>query len=185
MLLVPTWDLFYMSMGLVVVLYSCILGREWTAKIILASYAAILATDAFGMVFQSFLMSDQHINISRGFPDKEAFLFGWKMVFFVLMLIGFAKGAGYVVNLVEADSIVIRWGMRVVYGVMSGLLLVTALLVYTSGASFIFGAFGGAGFLNQVLTDPAYLSAPLVRALAENAKWIFLLPAATLLIRIR
>ncbi|MCX6807568.1 MAG: hypothetical protein NTZ80_02055 [Patescibacteria group bacterium] len=185
MLLAPTWDLVYIALGLTIVVYSCIIGRSWTAKIMLATYAAILATDAFGLFFENILMNAQYIDLSRGMASREIFLAFWKLGFFALFLIIFGRKVGYSLELNEPSSYTMRLGSRLLYGIMSAALIATAIMVYTTGASFIFGAFGGAGFLSQVMSSDLYRDTRLVSVIYENARWIFLIPVTVLIFRVK
>ncbi len=46
-----TWDLFILVFFVVIVAYSLIIGRGNTLKVILGTYVAALAADAFGNIF--------------------------------------------------------------------------------------------------------------------------------------
>ncbi len=186
MVLTPTWDIVYLALGTAIVVYSCIIDRAWTAKIILATYAAILATDAFGLLFESFLMNATYIDLSRGFADRVAFLAVCKLLAFAVTLVTFARKTGYSLELSDSESYFLNISSRVFYGLMSALLITTALLVYTTGSSFIFGAFGGLVSAQTAVSD-TYQGAgtEFVRLIYENARWIFLVPAGALLFRIK
>ncbi len=175
-----SWDLFIIVFFIIIVAYSLIIGRDNTLKVILGTYISALTADAIGNIFgKYFAGSEGFINILRLLQigtEKETVVFV-KILVFITMVILFAVKGAFSVSTMKEKSGVICLILSSVYAVMSAGLVISVILVFVSGVSFV----SGAQTASVTLTD-IYNESVLVKSMVSNSYVWFSLPAITFLI---
>ncbi|MBP7670974.1 hypothetical protein KA119_01630 [Candidatus Gracilibacteria bacterium] len=110
--------------------------------------------------------------------DSEAVVFV-KVIAFVLMVILFAVRGAFEVDALEDRSIAVRTILNALYAGMSAGLIISVILVFVSGVSFIGG--GNAETPGTALWD-LYNQSQLIRSILSNAYLWFSVPALAFLV---
>ncbi|MFA6992414.1 MAG: hypothetical protein WC269_04010 [Candidatus Gracilibacteria bacterium] len=177
-----SWDLFVLVFFIVIVAYSFIIGRDNTLKVILGTYVSMIAADAAGNLFgQYFSGSALFMNVLKLAAvgnEQEAMIFVKVLVFVVLVILFAVKGA-FSVRTVDDRSTPIRLVLSFLYAFMSASLIISTILVFVSGASFI--GSGDEASLASSLWN-VYNKSDLVRMIVNNSYFLFFLPALSFLI---
>lgn len=177
-----SWDLFIIVFFVVIVAYSLIIGRDNTLKVILGTYVAGLAADAtgnlFGKYFSGSEMFVKFLKFLNLGTDEEAVVFVKVLVFVILVILFSVKGA-FSVSTADDRSGPVRMALSIIYAFMSAGLIISIILVFVSGVSFIGGG-------STETTDSAlwgiYSQSKLVRSIVGNSYLWFSVPALSFLI---
>lgn len=177
-----SWDLFVVVFFIVIVAYSFIIGRDNTLKVILGTYVAALAADALGNIFGKYFSgSEAFVKLLKWAAldgENEAVVFV-KVVVFVALVIMFAVKGAFSVETVDDRSGPVRFVLSVVYAIMSAGLIISVILVFVSGISFIGGG-------NDLTTGTAlwdiYNASEMVRGIVANSYFWFSVPALAFLV---
>lgn len=177
-----SWDLFVVVFFVVIVAYSFIIGRDNTLKVILGTYVAALAADAIGNLFGMYFSgSELFMKILRAAAvtsDEEAVIFV-KVLVFVALVIAFSVKGAFDVQTSDDSSAIVRGAMTVVYAVLSAGLIISAILAFVSGISFIGG--GSAETVSSALL-PIYSKSQLIRTMVQTNYLWFSIPAIAFLV---
>lgn len=177
-----SWDLFIIVFFVVIVAYSLIIGRDSTLKVILGTYVAALSADAGGSLFAKYFAgSEAFVNLLKFAQlgtEYEAVIFV-KVLLFVALVILFAVKGSFFVETADDSSSIIRMVLSVVYAIMSAGLVISIILVFVSGVSFIGG--GNSQTTGAALWE-VYSQSQLVRSMISNSHVWFAVPALSFLI---
>lgn len=177
-----SWDLFVLVFFIVIVAYSFIIGRDNTLKVILASYVAALAADASGNFLGKFIQNsqafDKLLNIVGVANEMEAIVFTKVIVFVFLVILVSVKGA-FSVSTADDRSAPMRLVLSCIYAVMSAGLIISVIIVFVSGVSFVGG---GSPQTTGTALWPIYNSSELVKTMISNTYLWFSIPAFAFLI---
>lgn len=176
-----SWDLFIVAFFAIIIAYSFIIGRNNTVKIILGTYVSALAADAAGNLFGTFFgnsaafMKILHL-ISAGSSAHDASVMA-KIILFIVFVIILAVKGGFEVNSDIGKSSTARFIMTGFFGFLSAGLIVSTILMYVSGISFIAGS---------VIPEKSSIMAfsgqsPLVQMMLNFYNYWFFLPALGLI----
>lgn len=169
----PSWDLFIIVFFAIVVAYSFIIGRNYTLKIIIASYIATLAADGLGNILEVYLIGRNADAAIINFNIDGQTLALTKITVFVVTIVLIAIKGSFHIDLPPERQKFLNFFMTASYGVLSAGLLISTILVYASGVSFVAASSGGAaGALAGV-----YENSFLVRMMIDGYSWWFSLPA--------
>ena len=102
-----------------------------------------------------------------------------KVLVFVALVILFAVRGAFEVDTIDDRSAAIRIVMSVIYAIMSAGLIISIILVFVSGVSFIGG--GSAETTGAALWD-IYSKSAFVRSIVSNSYLWFSVPALAFLI---
>lgn len=177
-----SWDLFIIVFFVVIVAYSLIIGRDNTLKVILGTYVAALAADAGGNLFGKYFSGSAAFNKILSFAqlgsEDQAVIFSKVLLFVTLVILFAVKGAFYV-ETADERSAPVRMVLSIVYAIMSAGLVISIILVFVSGVSFVGGG-------NMETTGSAlweiYNKSALVRSIVGNSYLWFSVPALAFLI---
>lgn len=178
-----SWDLFVLVFFVVIVSYSFIVGRDSTLKIILGTYVSMIAADAGGTLFSQYLGgSEMFVKILKFAAvgnEQEAMVLVKVLIFIGFVIIFAVKGA-FEVDTVDDRSAAIRFVLSIVYAIMSAGLIISAILVFVSGISFI-----GLGEQKTTVTAlwDVYNESELIRSIVNNSALWFSLPALAFLVQ--
>lgn len=178
-----SWDLFIFVFFIIIVAYSFIIGRDNTLKVILGTYVAALAADAAGSLFAAYFGGSAFfvnlLKLAAVNGDSEATVFV-KVTVFVVLVILFAVRGAFEVSTAGDRSAAVRLILSIVYAIMSAGLIISTILVFVSGVSFIGG--GNPDTTNALLADIAGKSQLISTMLSTSYFWFFV-PAFTFLIQ--
>lgn len=178
-----SWDLFIVVFFVIIVAYSLIIGRDNTLKVILGTYVAALAADASGNLFGKYFSgSELFIKLLKfaALGTEDAAVVFIKVVVFVALVILFAVKGAFFVQTVSDRSGPIRFIINCIYAVFSAGLIISVILVFVSGVSFIANG-------SQETTGTAlwsiYSQSEFVRSIVSNSYFWFSAPALVFLIQ--
>ncbi|MEK7544813.1 MAG: hypothetical protein AAB551_01655 [Patescibacteria group bacterium] len=177
-----TWDLFILVFFGIIVAYSFIIGQNNTLKIILGTYVSALAADAAGNLFGQYLGKSQPFlkaasNI--GIQDQSDAMIFMKVTIFILLVIVFTVRGGISVDLKLAKSVFSRMILTGLFGFLSAGLIISTVLMYVSGLSFI----AGGASVGQTSITAFSGQSPFVQQLLTYYNFWFFLPVIAILVR--
>lgn len=180
--LVPTWDLFILIFCVIIIAYSFIIGRDRTVKIIISSYIAILAADGVGnLVFTHFLAPDATfpvLNIGLG----SEYLAIIKVIGFIAAIVLVTLHGSFSADAKDDGSHLVSIGITMLYGALSAALIVSAILVYVSGGSFVTAFVKDVSVMPSDLARSIYVQSQLAKLMIDNSALLFSLPALAFII---
>lgn len=119
----------------VILIYSLIIGRNQVLKILLSVYVAILTADGINV----FLDGEPVIGLLRQFlqiADMQQFMLIVKPLIFIIVIIFISRGR-FQVAVDEESNQYVSLGFNIAFSVLTAFLIVSTLLVYLSGGSFL------------------------------------------------
>lgn len=175
-----SWDLFVVVIFAVIIAYSFIIGKENTLKVIIGSYIAILTADGIGNLFRQYALGSNELVMFLKFfgmdnPDRTMILV--KVLTFIMAIVIIAMKGGFEVKHGSHGG-VIGIIINLIFGFLSAGLVISTLLIYVSGASFVSGTVNMA---NNTLAS-AYSESEMVKMMIDNYNIWFALPAVTFLL---
>jgi len=172
----PSWDLFIIVFFAIVVAYSFIIGRNYTLKIIIATYIAILTADGMGNLLEKYFVGGDPLIpvLANNFSAQTLVL--TKVIVFVVTIVLIAIKGGFRIDLPPEKQKLVNFFMTASYGILSAGLLIATILIYISGVSFVEGG------ETATLMGEIYKSSVLVRIMIDGYSWWFSLPALAFVI---
>ena len=175
-----SWDLFVIVIFAVIIAYSFIIGKTNTIKVIIGTYIAILTADGLGNLFKQYMLSSKEIVMflkffGLGNEDKTMILV--KVMIFILAIIIIAMKGSFEVREDIGKTGVIGLILNTIFGFLSAGLVISTLLIYVSGASFVGG---NVSILNNTLAA-AYAESEMVKLMIDNYNFWFAVPAVAFL----
>ena len=134
--LAPTWDLFIIVFFAIIIAYSLIIGRSATLKVIIATYIAILATDGVGNLVQEALLSEDSVVNIITLTDSSSIMV-MKILIFVLGIVVLTTRGNFLVDAPNEHHSFLNTGLLAVFGFLSAGLIVSTILVYATGNTFL------------------------------------------------
>ncbi|MFA6991674.1 MAG: hypothetical protein WC269_00090 [Candidatus Gracilibacteria bacterium] len=177
-----TWDLFVLVFFVIIVAYSLIIGRDNTLKVILGTYVAGFTADALGNLFALNFAGSKFLaeilRMSDFGTETEAIIFV-KVLVFVTMVILFAVKGAFSVDVDENSSSTMRMVFSIVYAILSAGLIISIILVFVSGFSFVGAKIASA---DAALLNLATQSLLIKSIITHSYIW-FSLPAVVFLVQ--
>ena len=125
-----TWDLFIIVFFAMVMAYSYIIGRHQSAKIIFASYIAIIAVQGLGNIAtRMFGQAEGVLNILQIAVDASIIIAA-KMIVFIIFVILMALRSGMTVTYTKRDYGPVNLVMTGMFGFATAGLLISTLVTY-------------------------------------------------------
>lgn len=168
-----TWDLFILVFFAIVIAYSFILGRNTTIKVIISSYMAILVADGLGDLFHSYIVPAAPALTGEAGEQAQILL---KIFTFVVVIVLLAIKGGYRVDILPERSIVTRILANLSFGFLNAGLMVSAILVYLTGGSFVMGS------AISAYESQLYVESQIIQLMVDNYNIWFALPAIALVL---
>jgi hypothetical protein len=172
MSIVLTWDLFVIVFFTIIIAYSFIIGRNQTLKIIISTYIAILTADGIGNIVGRYI-SPKVVSIFFPRMDFTTSAIVIKILIFIGVIVVLAMKGEFQVHLSDEHSKMVTLIVNGIFGILSAGLVVSTILFYTSGGSFL--------QLSGAITNDAILSlkrdSTLVRNLIDYYNLWFSFPA--------
>ena len=134
-----SWDLFIIVFFAIIVAYSYVIGHYRTLKVILSSYIAILAADGVGNLIERYLPVAKPYMDSLPVKVEIAgdALIVFKILVFVVFIILLATRGRFGLVVSKEPNRFLQFFLTMAYGILSAGLIISTILVYTSGSSFI------------------------------------------------
>jgi len=170
----PTWDLFIVAFFAIIMAYSFIVGKNQTLKIIISTYVAILTSEGVSNIIDRFFLSNNPIIgfVSLG---SSSVVMVKILVFVLVILLLTIRGEFFVETSIE-HSPISKVAANGVFGFLSAGLIVSTILVYMSGGSFLSGVMSGTGGIGFA-SDNFF-----IEKIIQNYNLWFSLPAVTFLL---
>lgn len=168
-----TWDLFIIVFFIVIIAYSFIIGKNQTMKVIIASYIAILAADGIGNIIEKYLVGVDPILKIFTVESVSSSLIILKIAVFVFTIVLLATRGGFDINLDKEKSPFLNVMMTGGYGILSAGLIVSTILIYTSGISIVEGTVD----ITNTMIYEVYQTSFLVKQMINYYNVWFSLPA--------
>ena len=167
-----SWDLFVIVFFIIIIAYSFIIGRNATLKVIISTYISILAADGIGNVVERYISPNVVSLLLPGLDFLTAAVV-IKIMIFVACIVVLSMRGEFSVQLHEERYYTSTLIINGIFGVLSAGLVVSTILYYMSGGSFL--------QVSSTLTNEAILSikreSQLVRLLIDHYNVWFSLPA--------
>lgn len=168
-----SWDLFVLVFFSVVIAYSFIIGRNQTMKVIIATYMAILTADGIGNLIQTYILPAAPT--LQGEAGLQALVMA-KIFLFVLVIVLLAIKGGFAVDILPETSVVTRILANLSFGILNAGLMVSTLLVYLTGGSFVMGT------VYTSLQTNLYAQSAFIQAIVDHYDVWFALPAIAIVL---
>lgn len=163
-----SWDLFIIVFFAVIIAYSFIIGRNQTLKVIIGTYLAILTADGLGNLFQQYLLPT--IPSLEGEQGDQALIL-MKIIVFIAVIVLVAVKGSFSVDVMADKAMTTRFLATFIFGVLNAGLIVSTILVFISGFSFVNGFYG------MMSVTSVYQESEFVRMMVDNYNVWFSLPA--------
>lgn len=134
---------------------------------------AILTADGIGNLFYRYLLPTAP-SLQGETGDQALVLL--KIFVFVLVIVVVAIKGGFQVDLVPEQSVVARLLTNLSFGFLNAGLMISTLLVYLTGGSFI------AGTVQAGLATNLYQESQFIQTIIDNYNVWFILPAVALVL---
>lgn len=167
-----SWDLFVLVFFAVIVAYSFIIGRNQTLKVIISTYIAILTADGLGNILER-VLSPRVVSLLFPRLDFVTATIVIKILIFVGVIVVLAMKGEFQVNLQEERSRTVALIVNGIFGILSAGLIVSTILFYMSGGSFLRDS---GAFTNEAIIS-LKRDSTLVRNLIDYYNLWFSLPA--------
>ena len=168
-----SWDLFVLVFFAIIIAYSFIVGRNQTIKIIIASYISILTADGLGNLFERYVLPTAPS--LQGEEGVQALVL-LKIFAFVLVIVLLAIRGGFSIDIAPENSPVTRILANLSFGFLNAGLVVSTLLVYLTGGSFVMGT------VQSGLHTNLYNESEFIKAIIDHYDLWFSLPAVSLVV---
>lgn len=168
-----SWDLFVIVFFGIVIAYSFIIGRNQTLKVIIATYMAILTADGLGNLFETYLLPTAPS--LQGVAGDQALVLV-KIFTFILVVVLIAIKGGFQVDILAEHSSTAQILANLTFGFLNAGLMVSTLLVYLTGGSFVMGT------VQSALNVNLYKESAFIQAMIDNCNLWFALPAVAVVL---
>jgi len=174
-----SWDIFIVSLLVLIVVYSFIIGVNRTIKTIIATYLGILSADGLGNIVDQFFLSSPKVtaglkvfNLS-GFADS---LINLKIIIFLSVLVLITIKGPFEVNIESFRFKILNGLSHAWFTVLSSTLIISTVLVYLGGSSLIQGVAQESNLVE------IYTQSKNVRLMIDYYNFWFSLPVISVII---
>lgn len=179
--LVLTWDLLFLITFSIILAYSFIIGHNYSLKILIATYIAILVADGTGNILQTTVLNDSYLKLF--FYDIEQStgvdaVIIMKILIFISAIVILSVRGGFSVKIGDEEGGISNSLLTGITGSLSAGLIFSTLIFFISGNSLIFSS----GYLDASILKQTYKGSTIILNLAEHYNIIFTLPALFLVI---
>ena len=178
MTLIPTWDLFILVFFAIIVTYSFIIGRDQTVKIVIASYISILTADGIGNLLHQYFFQMSPVFPLNIVPPVNNYTIVAKVIVFSILIIVLMLKGNFAADVADGGSSLLSMVITAFMGILSAGLIISAILVYISGGSFL----AGISIAGSDLASSIYTQSTLAKLLIDNTGFWFTLPCVGFII---
>lgn len=171
-----TWDLLLILFFAIVIAYSFIVGKEESAKIIIASYIAAVAVQGLGNIGDMLTQDASVVADVLGFTVSENIMSSVKLLLFTVIIIVLAVRGGLQVDYEKTFPGWVELLITTAYGLATGGLLLCILLTYVAQAPILSTSIGQSPSL-----IPLVGQSQLVSVMVDYQNLWFAAPAILLL----
>jgi len=172
-----SWDLFILVFFGIIVAYSFIIGQNGNLKVIIATYMGALFADGIGNLTGSILVEGGNVmkllSLFHVNNSEQAVVLA-KVVAFIAIIVLLSVRGAYEVDADVGSTMGTRMMINLLFGVLNAFLIVSIVLVFISGISFIVGT--GATTVSPAFQD-IYNQSNLAQVLVDHYSVWFVLPA--------
>jgi len=169
-----SWDLLILILFAVIIAYSFIIGRNGTLKIIISTYIAILAADAFANLSEKYIFGQRPLlNLFTLTENTGDILITLKILVFIFTIVILTVRGCFIIDLIEENSSIMRIAYTSLFGFLSAGLIVSTLLMYISGHSLVSGTLN---IMNESVAT-MYQKSIFMQQMIDNYNYWFALPA--------
>lgn len=168
-----SWDLFIAVFFVLIIAYTFIIGKNQTVKVIIGTYLAILTADGLGNLVERYLLMPNPLFNSLPAVLGARILALFKITVFLVAVVVVAVKGGFSMELREERTGILRLISTFCFGFLNAGLMVSTILIYISGFSFVQGSF-------DLAVSPVYeiyQQSQLVKIMINNYNFWFSLPA--------
>ena len=140
--LLLSWDLFIVSIFVIILSYSLIIGLNGTLKSIIATYLGILCADGLTNILNEYVLSAPQVTKGLSLfnmQSNEQSLVALKVLIFLSVIVALTVRGVFNVQLSHMHTRSVSFVLNVIFGFFSAGLIVATLLIYISGASLLTG----------------------------------------------
>lgn len=177
MSLTLSWDLLIVVVFAMVLVYSFLLGRSQTLKVIVATYVSVLLTEGVGNIGFRLLGPHQPTLAILGIPQSVIVPMLLKLGLFILSVILLTLWGAFAVQSEEGRGSTLSFVETALLGFASAAMISSALLAFVSGAPLLSEA-----IVTSERLAPLLQTSTLVRVIVVNQDLWFALPAALLIL---
>lgn len=168
-----SWDLFIIVFFTVIIAYSFIIGKHQTLKVIIASYIAVLTADGLGNLIQQYVFGNSPALkiLPAAYEDRALILL--KIFVFIVVIVVISVRGGFHIDLRPETTKIGQLLTTFCFGFLNAGLIVSTILVYVSGFSFVQGA-------SDIAFSPIfslYRDSQMVQIMINHYNFWFSLPA--------
>jgi len=174
-----SWDIFIVSLLILIVVYSFIIGVNKTIKTIIASYLGILCADGLGNILDQYFLASPKVvaglkvfNLS-GFTDS---LINMKILIFLFVLVLITIKGPFEVNLEKFRFAILNAITHTWFTFLSSTLVISTVLVYLGGSSLI------QGVASESNLAEIYTQSQNVRMMIDYYNFWFSLPVLSVIL---
>lgn len=175
-----SWDLFIVVFIGIVTAYSFIIGRDQTLKVIAGTYVAILCSDAIGNLFERyFASSETFLKLLKIFSigDSDQATAFFKVLLLIMLIVLLAVRGHFQFNIEDDMPLSIKMVQVLGLGILTGALMISAMLIFVSGNSLVSGSITSYGVASEI-----YEQSRLVQIMIDYANYWFFLPGIGIIV---
>ncbi len=170
-----TWNLVLVSAFVILFAYHFLLGQSATIKLILSIYIAILTADGLSSIFKKFIF-DLSPGVQQLMGEHEIEVFASiRIILLLLAVVVLVVKSGFHVSIERHNHWAVRTGIHAGFSALSAILLLSTLLIYLSGNSFVEGML----FAQEI---QIYEESLVAQILIDYYQFWFSLPALAFLV---
>ena len=172
-----SWDLFIVVFFLIILSYSFIIGKSNTVKLVLSSYVSLLAADAIGNMMHTFFLTAHPVIQIFAVPEEDISFIIVKITLFVLFMVLIAVRGSFQITMQKEEAF-IEFFTTFLFGSLSAGMIISGILVFASGSSFIMG---GVPIIESNISE-MYDESYLVKLMILNYNLWFSLPVLSFIV---
>lgn len=132
-----SWNLFIGGFFAIILAYSFIIGKNQTLKIIISTYLAAFTADGIGNVALSAF--ERYSPLARNMTPElmEKYFLIFKLLLLIGLVVFIVINGDFEVQVEPGSHILVAITSNIVFGVLSAGLLISTIMVFLSGGSFL------------------------------------------------
>ncbi len=174
-----SWDIFIVSLLILIIVYSFIIGMNRTIKTIIASYLGILSADGLGNILDQYVLASPKIVAGLQVFDLSGFtdsLINMKIIIFLSVLVLITIKGPFNVHLEKFRFSIMNAVTHAWFTILSSALIISTVLVYLGGSSLIQGVSTESNLVE------IYTQSQNVRVMIDYYNFWFSLPVISIIL---
>lgn len=174
-----SWNLFIGGFFAIILAYSFIIGKNQTLKIIISTYLAAFAADGVGNLAITAFQKYSPLAKSLAPELQEKYFLVFKLMLLIGLVVFIVINGDFEVQVEPGSHILMVMTSNVVFGILSAGLLISTIMVFMSGGSFLNAI---AGDLQSAQIAGLLQESRLARLMVYNYNLWFSVPALAFMI---